>query len=113
MQDYPARLQVPNMKRGDTYQPIRMHNIIIGGEPAVITGVRSQLRTAQGMRLVHEFETDFTGNSIMLKAIHYDDTAQFPVGKCVMDIELTVEGLGRITIAEAELTITRDVTYGS
>lgn len=107
----PARIAVPNIKRGDTYQAIRLNNIMIKGEPAIITEVRSQIRATKGSVLVHEFETDFTGNSLILKLIHHDVTANFPIGACRMDIEITTENVGRVTIVEAALAVNKDVTY--
>lgn len=106
----PAKfIPIPDLYRGDTFKGIQLNDLTLNGLPFVILEARSQIRTIGG-KLLHAFEVDFSGNSVLLKGIPFAATEKFPPGKVKWDLEVTTQEFGRKTILKSLFSILEDVS---
>lgn len=107
---YPAKLKIPDLIRGDTFSDIYLTDVQINNCLPVILEARAHIR-AFTSKLIHVFEVEVSGNDVLLKGAHFDETKNFPIGRCKMDVEVTFAEFGRFTILKSEFNVIKDETY--
>lgn len=99
-------------KRGDTFLYEFELDALDSDTPSLIgQTARAMMRTVDTGEVVHVFTCQITGPRTVSLFAHAADTASWPIGECVCDIELDDNGFVDST-ADFYINIRKDVTYG-
>lgn len=99
-------------KRGDTFQYEFELDALDSETPSLIgQTARAMMRTVDSGEVVQVFACQITGPRSVTLFAHAADTANWPVGEYVCDIELDDEGYIESS-ADFYINIRKDVTYG-
>jgi hypothetical protein len=122
--DTPVKWNFPPIKRGDTFPAREVLRIEDDetGDPVPITAARLEIRTTSGV-LVHRFATDDApptmeiigagNNGVMIQAVDESETATWPLGNHVYDLEVWTELFGKKTMTEGIIPCRADVTQNT
>lgn len=113
-----GRYDIKSIRAGDTFQARAIAKLSRIGPPIVVTFAVMQLRRSTGGALIHEWRTDgaspnasiINGNTVMLDPVSHEITRNWPIGKLVYDLKVTLDDIPRFTLLTGQLEVVKPVT---
>ena len=106
---YTAEYNRKSSMRGDTLLGFSV-DVMLDAAPASIASARMHLRSAGG-RLIYTYILSFSGSTVTIPDVAGTETARWPVGTLVWDMEITTTSGRTATWLEGTQPIVADRTF--
>ena len=115
----PGIYDFPTLKRGDTFKERLFVEVARDGVLLLVTAARMQVRDVVNQKVLLEWSTEGESISLSGDPVPYavtlsekapDVTASLPPGIHVYDLEVTLDGLGVVTVLEGKFPVSADIS---